>query len=137
MSQIFTSYYGNWRTLARNHIQIIGISRGNPIPDDIPRLPYLFPTKELLYASKSGEITWDEYVTIYKVQLEALDLAKVSEDLKALLQRYDNIALCCYEKPGKNCHRHLVSNFLNSKLGLNIQEFVDKVEPEFTSITEL
>lgn len=105
--------------------------------ENIPRLPYLFPTKELLYASKSGEITWDEYVMVYKTQLEALDLSQVRKDLKALLDRYESIALCCYEKPGKNCHRHLVANYLNAKLGLNIQEFVEKKESEFTSISNL
>lgn len=105
--------------------------------EDIPRLPYLFPTKELLYASKSGEITWNDYLMVYQIQLKALDLSQVWKDLKALVQRYDNIALCCYEKPGKNCHRHLVANYLNVKLGLNIQEFVEKKEPEFTSISDL
>ena len=35
----------------------------------------------------------------------------------------------CYEKPGDFCHRHLLADFLNENLGLDIKEFEFKKEP--------
>ena len=39
-----------------------------------------------------------------------------------------DVALMCYEKPGDFCHRHLLADFLNEKLGLDIKEFEFKTE---------
>lgn len=52
----------------------------------------------------------------YKEVLDKLDPQKVYDELG------EDAILLCYEKPGKFCHRHLVSAWLNQKLGFNITE---------------
>lgn len=57
----------------------------------------------------------------YRVQyqkevLDKLDPREVYEELG------ENAVLLCYEKPGKFCHRHLVSEWLSKSLGIEITE---------------
>ena len=51
-----------------------------------------------------------------------LDAQRVYEDLERLSNGRDCVLLC-YEKSGDFCHRHLVADWLNKKLDLNIQEY--------------
>ena len=52
----------------------------------------------------------------YKEVLDKLDPQKVYEELG------EDAILLCYEKPNDFCHRHIVSEWLNQKIGLNITE---------------
>ena len=42
-------------------------------------------------------------------------------------------ALCCYEKPGDFCHRHILAKWITENTGIEITEFgvVEKKEPEY------
>ena len=42
-----------------------------------------------------------------------------------------DVALCCYEKPGDFCHRHLVAKWMNEKLGVQIEEFGVSKKPTY------
>lgn len=67
------------------------------------------PTWEMVQGVKAGTLSWDEFVSAY----QALLVARVGQlDLwHALLER-EQIVLCCYCKPGTNCHRHLAKRYL-------------------------
>jgi len=57
----------------------------------------------------------------YRIQyqkevLDELDPREVYEELG------EHAVLLCYEKPGKFCHRHLVSEWLSKNLGIEITE---------------
>lgn len=75
----------------------------------------LAPSADLLNRSKAG-LPWSAYVQEYREKVLAkLDPAKVYEDLK------DSI-LCCYERPGEDCHRRLVAEWIESHLGIKVPE---------------
>lgn len=75
----------------------------------------LVPSHDLVFGYKNKEISEKDYTREYNEILFKLDAKKVFLDLK------DSIILC-WESPEKFCHRHLVSKWLNSSLGLNILE---------------
>lgn len=109
-----TSYFGN-RALA-----------GNPRAVSIALYPprwwgsgrrynALAPSAALLKRSKAG-LLWREYVAEYEATvLSKLDPAKVFADLS------DSI-LCCWERPGEDCHRRLVAAWIETCLGIKVPE---------------
>lgn len=74
----------------------------------------LAPSADLLKRAKAG-LPWEDYVRKYNHYLETLDPQKIWADLK-------DKTLCCYERPGENCHRHLVAAWMEKELGVTIPE---------------
>lgn len=75
----------------------------------------LAPSADLLKRAKAG-MPWPEYVAEYKRDVLArLDPAKVYSDLS------DSILLC-WERPGEDCHRRLVAEWIESSLGVKVPE---------------
>jgi uncharacterized protein (DUF488 family) len=57
------------------------------------------------------------YIEQYQKEvLETLDAKQVYEELG------ENAVLLCWEKTGKFCHRHLISNWFKEKLGIEVAE---------------
>ena len=74
----------------------------------------LAPSADLLRRSQNG-LSWQEYRREYTAQLDALDALQVYEALK-------NSILVCYEAPGDLCHRRLVAEWIEKKLGIKVPE---------------
>ncbi len=76
----------------------------------------LAPSADLLKRSKAG-LPWPEFVKEYQRDvLDKLDPAKVLSDLGA------DAILLCWEKPGDDCHRHLVAEWLEKTLNIKVNE---------------
>ena len=76
----------------------------------------LAPFADLLRRSKAG-LPWPEYVMEYKrAVLAKLDPIKVAADLGP------DAILLCWEVPGADCHRRLVSEWLEKFLNVKIPE---------------
>jgi len=73
----------------------------------------LAPSKTLLKAWKTGEISQAEYTQRF-YQETLLDPSQVFQELGA------EAILLCYEDPGKFCHRRLVTSWLEESLGVSI-----------------
>lgn len=73
----------------------------------------LAPSKELLEAWKSGEITWKGYVDVF---IEELLRSKESKKrLKSLAKEAESkdIRLICYEKNESRCHRTILKKIID------------------------
>lgn len=76
----------------------------------------LAPSADLLKRSKAG-LPWPEFVKEYQRDvLDKLDPAKVAADLGA------DAILLCWEKPGEDCHRRLVAEWLEKSLNIKVDE---------------
>ena len=110
---VFTSYFAKHKV--EKYENAISIARKTP--EGIRTYEPLFPPEHLLRKIKSGKIDWDEYTQIYYAEvLDFLDPKKVLEDLG------ENPVLLCYEKSGDDCHRYIVSEWLENKLGIMCKE---------------
>ena len=93
-----------------------------------PQYKKLAPKIEFFNQYKANEIDADEYTQEFnRLVLEPLDANVVLKDLLELAG--PNATLLCYEKPNDFCHRHLVADWLNRSLNLNIAEMQFKSIP--------
>lgn len=115
---LHTSYFSN----VRNVKNPVAISGGVPEDYKGPRYKKLAPRLSFFTPYKEGLITEEQYTEEYhRLVLDSLDAGQVVQDIMALYPGEDTITLLCFEKPGKFCHRHLVSDWLRSE-GFNIEE---------------
>ena len=109
--KIYTSYFANWRNFPIGS-KAVGITRFAPTYWKNPNLEVLAPSKELLNQYRSNDI--DEYMfkKKYFKELEARGLTPklVMQELQKL--GAETVILCCYEKPGDFCHRHLFAEWM-------------------------
>jgi len=127
--KIYTSYFGNSRKLKEAGIKIICVAIGKPrFFSGVPQMLNVCPTRYMI----SGACSHDEYLKLYDNILANQDANKVIEQIKSLSNGQD-VALCCYEKPGDFCHRHILAKWLTEKTGIEITEFgvVEKKEPKY------
>lgn len=112
---IRTSYYSKYKG-----DQAVSISLTSPkwYSSPLATYPALYPPEKLLWGYKEQFISWDEYtVTYYREVLSKLDPGKVYRDL-------NHKVLLCWESPEKNCHRHLVAEWLHREISVNVREII-------------
>lgn len=122
--KIYTSYFGNSRALAKDGIMEISIARYSPKWFNGPRYTTVAPTGYML----SGACSHDEYLRRYDDILRHLNPQEVISSIETIARGRD-VALCCYEKPGDFCHRHLLSEWLR-KNGYDVKEWEPEEKPE-------
>jgi len=120
--KVYTSYFANGKKLHEAGIMMIGIALFPPKWFYGVSLQQVAPTYSILH-----EDTEERYVERFKNEVLAkVDPKEFIENVKTFSKGKD-VALCCFEKPGDFCHRHLVADWLNEKLGLGVEEFGVKV----------
>lgn len=110
-----TSYFANKKAAADPNA--VSIARWPPRWWNSPRRYIaLAPPVGLLRLYKAG-LPWDEFVKEYQRDvLDKLDPVKIAADLGP------NAILLCWEKPGDNCHRRLVAEWLEKNLDIKVPE---------------
>lgn len=77
----------------------------------------LSPKKEWFFDWKQGKFDNNKYIELYyETVLNKLNVEEMYEKLGS------DAILLCYEKPGEFCHRHLIAQWFNENLKLNINE---------------
>ena len=128
--RIYTSYFGNSKKLQQAGIKVIGIALYPPRWFYGISLKQVSPTKSILF--EKGQ-TQEEYIRRYKAEVLApQDMGQFLKAVEAASGGQD-VALCCYEKPGDFCHRHIVADWIKEKTGVEIKEYgyVEKKEPDY------
>ena len=115
--KIYTSYFGNLRNLDKAGIVAISIARYSPKWFYGPKYVLVSPTSYML----SSQCSHEEYLRKYADILNGLNPARIVEEVTRM-GRGKDVALCCYEKPGDFCHRHLLSEWL-VKNGYEVKEW--------------
>lgn len=117
--KIYTSYFSNAKKLGANNIEIIGISLYPPKWFTGVSIKSLAPSYSIFKYSNTEE----EYTARFKAEvLSRLDAKSIYERIKSFSNGKD-VALCCFEKPYEFCHRHLVAEWLNANLGIDVEEY--------------
>ena len=118
--RIYTSYFANSKKLTAAGIKVIGVALYPPRWFNGVSLRNVAPTPSILHAQ--GQ-THDQYTERYKCEvLSRVNPHRFLESLRDLSQGHD-VALCCYEKPGEFCHRHILAEWLSLATGEPIHEY--------------
>lgn len=100
---IYTVQMAQWRLCKARGIELIDttVKSGDPV---------FAPTWEMVRAIKAGEITDEQYTELYREHMRQ-SWIKNKQAWLDLLKRGE-IAIACYCKAGKFCHRHLLIEYL-------------------------
>ena len=123
--KLYTSYFAK---LKKGIGLKISIARYNPKwlsnKDIDKRFQELAPNSKLLNEYKYNNLSWDKYEEIYKKELFNYNTSRMQlDDLKALLDKGQDVTVYCYEKPSDNCHRHILANIMRD-FGYDVEEIL-------------
>lgn len=107
-------------------IKVICVAIGRPKFLQAPQMLNVCPTRYMV----SGPCSREEYLRLYDQILARQDAHQVVKQIEALSGGND-VALCCYEKPGDFCHRHILAKWITDNTGIEVKEFgvEEKTEP--------
>ena len=89
-------------------------------------LKQVAPTKELFTATWLSDEAYEKrFRNEVLAQVDALEFYNLLERMG----RGKDVALCCFEKDVKDCHRKLVGEWLTRELGIEVKEFGQKEKP--------
>lgn len=81
------------------------------------------PEAKVLWAYKRGEVTDEEYTTLYRDKLTKL-LHRDHTAFQGLFQVTEDKAVACYCRAGKFCHRHIWVDFVKEVADDNGETFI-------------
>lgn len=123
MKNIFTSYYAKMQYGNNKNLTKVSISRTLPrdLNESILEIDEFKPEWSTLNKYKNGEIDWEGYEIEYLDKLHAINDEKF---MKLLDKLEDGCVLLCYEGVNKNCHRHILADYLNLRFSnfVNVKE---------------
>jgi uncharacterized protein (DUF488 family) len=115
---MFTSYFGYAGSLENT----VSIARGNPKAYRGKSYKLVAPTWAMIRNMKEAE-----YRKAYAEILSGLSPERVYDDIVTLAGR--EAILLCWEKPGVFCHRRLLAEWLEERLGIEIREMPIDSDP--------
>lgn len=117
--KIYTSYFAKAATLRKAGIVPIGVALWPPRFFRGISMKQVAPRRYML----DDRLTDEEYIRMYRNDvLRLVDARSFIQDLERASQGMD-VALCCFEKPGDFCHRHILAKWLNEQTGIEVSEF--------------
>ena len=111
--KIYTSYIANQKKIVEAGIRPISIARFNRW-NKLPKILDLAPTAKML------KLPDEAFRAQYADQLASLDPRAILAGINTLADGQD-VALCCFEKPDKFCHRQMVAEWFK-KNGIGVEE---------------
>ena len=95
-----------------------------PSKNDFVRYEYksLAPNWKLFENLKSNNISQEKFIEEFMEQLNSLNAITVFDDLKSLVTGFEPILMTNGNKK-KFCHRHLVADWLQNELNIQVDEY--------------
>lgn len=128
MPKIFTSYFGQLKSLAKNGIIPISIARYSPGYYKGYTLLEVAPTGAMLKMDEEA------YRRAYAEILRHVDANKLLRAIEGI-GRGRNVALLCYEKPGELCHRRLLAEWIQKSVGVEVAEWGVSKNPKVEQLS--
>lgn len=117
--KIYTSYFAKAAILRKAGIVPIGVALWPPRFFRGISMKQVAPRRYML----DDRLTDEEYIRMYRNDvLRLVDARSFIQDLERASRGVD-VALCCFEKPGDFCHRHILAKWLNEQTGIEVSEF--------------
>lgn len=117
--KIYTSYFAKAAILRKAGIVPIGVALWPPRFFRGISMKQVAPRRYML----DDRLTDEEYIRMYRNNvLRLVDARSFIQDLERASRGMD-VALCCFEKPGDFCHRHILAKWLNEQTGIEVSEF--------------
>lgn len=117
--KIYTSYFAKAGTLRKAGIVPIGVALWPPRFFRGISMKQVAPRRYML----DDRLTDEEYIRMYRSDvLRFVDARSFIRQLEEAGHGMD-VALCCFEKPGDFCHRHILAQWIREQTGIEVSEF--------------
>lgn len=118
---IYTGYYAKLKKYTEDGLIPISIAMKTPKFYTGTEFKALAPTWNIFSKWKSGEISNDQYIELFKKEvLDKLNKVQIKNFLNSFK---DDIILLCYEKSSDFCHRHIVGQWISNEFNIEVQEY--------------
>ena len=121
-NELYTGYFAKTKLYEKHDytpVSVAGITpdffRGEKWSDFAPR-------KTFFSKWKKGELSNEEYGREYLKYLNTIPKEDIEELRRITVE--GRFVMCCYEKMGDFCHRHLLAAFLRKAYGFKVRELV-------------
>ena len=125
-----TGYFAKLHEYRKAVLSPVSIARQTPKDVHILVWIRVAPSMQLLSDYKKCYMDAEHFRLHYMAGLEELDVNNcILSDLQQLQKNveacglYNGIVFLCYEKPEDFCHRHLLTEYVAAKYGIELQEF--------------
>ena len=135
---LYTSYFARAKEQIPS-VEVASIARFTPRWFHGKEVDIFAPSKEMLLAYKNGAFDEEEYTARFQKEvLSKLTFSQVQRELYRFLtddylpiweSETNHVLLCCYEKDGEFCHRHLIAKHLRS-MGIACEEITPEILKE-------
>lgn len=124
--EIRTGYFAKLQKYIELGYVPIGIVRFKPKWYFHKNKELFAPSIQLLLSFKDGEITSEEFSNLYIEELKSKNgVLKFKEMVRIYkILGVEKIVLLCFEKAEDTCHRHVLAEYLNKELNLDISELI-------------
>lgn len=124
--EIRTGYFAKLKKYKELGYVPIGIVRFKPKWYLYKNKETFAPSIQLLSSFKDGKITSEEFSNLYIEELENKNGVLKFKEMIRLYKTLgvEKIVLLCFEKQGDTCHRHVLAEYLNKELNLDISELI-------------
>ena len=124
--KIYTSYFAKTKELETKNIQPISIALYTPDWFLNPIMIKLQPPRSILFEMKNSLNSKEDNQNYSIKYIEQVLKIQTPESVYKTIEEWSggkDVALCCFEKSGDFCHRHLVSMWLNKYLSIGVVEY--------------
>lgn len=121
--QLYTGYFAKVKDYINAGLEPVSIAGITPSFFKGERWSDFAPRKELFNQWKSGALNNFEYSAKYTEYLNTLPKQDIYELKDSLLGENKNFVMCCYEKQGDFCHRHVLADWLENNFGIRVEEY--------------
>lgn len=123
MREFYTGYFARIEKYKELGLYPVSIARYNPKGMNIFTWSAVAPSEDILRDYKSGKITEIEYDFRYRLQLQNRNILDDLSFIDSKIPKnYKGVVLCCYEKSGTFCHRHILTEYIDEKFSIPIKE---------------
>lgn len=119
---IYTSYFDN-KNIPDAFVKV-SVTRFPPKGWKGTSLPQLAPSKSLLKIYEEG-MSWTQFMRHYKTELKKISPDVIIKDIEAIAPGRD-IVLLCHEKDSEECHRSILTTWLNVFTNEGIRELPEE-----------
>ena len=119
---IKTGYFAKQKYYKARGFYVVSISRWSPKWFSGVECKELAPSVSLLSDYKYKNLSEEEYERRFRLEMNPENVKRI---LDSLVSEYgDKICLCCYEKNGDFCHRHILADIMKENYGMIIEELI-------------
>lgn len=124
--EIRTGYFAKLKKYTELGYVPIGIVRFKPKWYSYKNKVTFAPSIQLLSSFKDGNITSEEFSNLYIEETKNNNGVLKFKEMVRLYKTLgvEKIILLCFEKSEDTCHRHVLAEYLNKELNLNISELI-------------